>query len=84
MRCALLTQVRVDWSCERERSGTVISTEYLVCLEVRRLSERKCAQRQTAVTEIKPLHSIRKHLADKMLLCALLQVTHNTAQACKL
>lgn len=39
MRCALLTQVRVDGSCERERSGTVISTEHLVCLEVRRLSE---------------------------------------------
>lgn len=28
--------------------------------------------------------AIRKHLADKMLLCALLQVTHNTAQAGKL
>lgn len=34
VRCTLLTQVRVDGSCERERPGTVISTEYLRCLSI--------------------------------------------------
>lgn len=39
MRCTLLTQVRVDWSCERERPGTVISTEHLSCLQVKLVLE---------------------------------------------
>ena len=34
MRCTLLTQVRVDGSCERERPGTVIRTEYLGGLSI--------------------------------------------------
>lgn len=44
VRCTLLTQVRVDWSCERERPGTVISAEHWSFFAREARIRRKCAQ----------------------------------------
>lgn len=44
VRCTLLTQVRVDWSCERERPGTVISAEHWSFFAGEARIRRKCAQ----------------------------------------